>query len=36
MVYCIDLEETDDGLWAIFFNGFLLATFDERDYIITG
>jgi putative transposase len=32
----IGLEETDDGLWTIFFNGFLLATFDERDYIITG
>jgi hypothetical protein len=29
------LEETDDGVWAI-FNTILLATFDERDYIITG
>lgn len=32
----IGLEETDDGLWAIYFNTILLATFDERDYIITG
>ena len=32
----IGLEETDDGIWAIHFHGFLLATFDERDYIITG
>jgi hypothetical protein len=32
----IELEETDDGIWAIHFNTVLLATFDERDYIITG
>jgi len=32
----IGLEETDDGLWTIHFNTVLLATFDERDYIITG
>jgi len=32
----IGLEETDDGLWTIYFNNILLATFDERDYIITG
>lgn len=32
----IGLEETDDGVWAIHFNTVLLATFDERDYIITG
>lgn len=32
----IGLEETDDGIWAIHFNTVLLATFDERDYIITG
>lgn len=32
----IGLEETDDGIWAIYFNTVLLATFDERDYIITG
>lgn len=32
----IGLEETDDGLWRIHFNTILLATFDERDYIITG
>ena len=30
------LEETDDGIWAIHFNTVLLATFDERDSIITG
>jgi hypothetical protein len=32
----IGLEETDDGIWTIHFNTVLLATFDERDYIITG
>ena len=32
----IGLEETDDGIWAIHFNTVLLATFDDRDYIITG
>ena len=32
----IGLEETDDGVWAIHFHSVLLATFDERDYIITG
>lgn len=32
----IGLEETDDGLWMMYFNTILLATFDERDYIITG
>lgn len=32
----IGLEETDDGIWAIHFNTILLATFDERDYIISG
>ncbi|MEX0692723.1 MAG: integrase core domain-containing protein [Gemmatimonadales bacterium] len=32
----IGLEETDDGIWAMHFNTVLLATFDERDYIITG
>jgi transposase InsO family protein len=32
----IGLEETDDGIWAIHFNRVLLATFDERDYIISG
>jgi hypothetical protein len=32
----IGLEETDDGLWAIHFNTILLATFDGRDYIISG
>lgn len=32
----IGLEETEDGVWAIWFTTVLLATFDERDYIITG
>jgi len=32
----IGLEETDDGIWAIHFNSILLATFDERDYMISG
>jgi putative transposase len=32
----IGLEETDDGIWSIYFNTILLATLDERDYIITG
>ena len=31
----IGLEETDDRIWAIHFNIVLLATFDERAYIIT-
>ena len=30
------LEETDDGVWAIYFNTVLLGTLDERDYIIRG
>lgn len=32
----IGLEETDDGIWAIHLSTILLATFDERDYIIRG
>lgn len=32
----IGLEETEDGVWSIWFNTVLLATFDEHDYIITG
>ena len=32
----IGVEETDDGVWAIHFSSILLATFDERDDIITG
>ena len=32
----IGFEETDDGIWAIYFNRTLLATMDERDYIIRG
>ena len=32
----LGLEETDDGVWAIYFNTVLLGTLDERDYIIRG
>lgn len=32
----LGLEETDDGIWSIYFNTILLATLDERDYIIRG
>jgi len=32
----IGLEETDDGVWSIHFNQVLLATLDERDFIIRG
>ena len=30
----IGMEETDDGLWSMYFHSVLLAPFDERDYII--
>ena len=33
---CIGLEETDDGVWSIYFNTVLIATLNERDYIIRG
>lgn len=32
----IGLEETDDGVWSIYFNTVLLATLDERDFMIRG
>ena len=32
----IGLDETDDGIWSIVFNTVLIATVDERDYIIRG
>jgi hypothetical protein len=32
----IGLDETDGGIWAIHFNSVLLATLDERDYLIIG
>jgi putative transposase len=32
----VGLEEVDDGEWRIWFNGILLATFDEHEYIIRG
>lgn len=30
----VGLEETDDGIWAVYFNTVLLGKFDERDGII--
>ena len=30
----IGMEETDDGLWSLYFHTVLLATFDEGDDII--
>ncbi len=32
----IGLEETDDGVWSSYFNNVLLATLDERDFLIRG
>ena len=32
----IGLEETDDGIWAIYFNTVRIATLTERDYLIRG
>ena len=32
----IGLEETDDGVWSIYFNTVLIATLDERDCLIRG
>lgn len=32
----IGLDETDDGIWSIYFNTVLLAKLDERDDIIRG
>jgi hypothetical protein len=30
------MEETDDGIWAIYFNTVLLAQIDEREMRIQG
>ncbi len=30
----VGLDEVDDGVWHIYFNTVLIATLDERDYII--
>jgi len=30
----IGLEETDDGIWSIYFGQVLLGRVDERDFII--
>jgi hypothetical protein len=32
----VGLEETDDGIWSLFFNDVLLGKFDERDGILRG
>ena len=32
----IGLEETDDGVWSIYFNNVLLAALDERNFLIRG
>lgn len=32
----IGLEETNDGIWAIYFNTVLIGTMDERDGIVHG
>ncbi|HWR53741.1 MAG TPA: IS481 family transposase [Bryobacteraceae bacterium] len=32
----IGLEETDDGIWRIYFNTVLIGTLDERDGIVHG
>ena len=32
----VGLEETDDGIWSIYFNTVLLAKLDERDFVIRG
>ena len=32
----IGLEERDDGVWSIYFTNVLLATLDERDFLIRG
>lgn len=34
--YHIGLEETDDGIWSIYFGTVLLAKLDERDMVIRG
>lgn len=30
----VGLDEVDDGVWHIYFGAVLIATLDERDYII--
>lgn len=32
--HCVGLEETDDGIWSIYFGSVLLGKVDERDMII--
>jgi hypothetical protein len=32
----IALEETDDGMWSIYFYDVLLARLDERDFKLRG
>jgi len=32
----VGLEETDDGVWSIYFNTVLIGTMNKRVYIIRG
>ena len=32
----VGFEETDDGIWSIYFNTVLIATYDERELIVRG
>lgn len=32
----VGLEETDDGLWSVYFYDVLLARLDERDFRFRG
>ena len=32
----VGMEETDDGIWAIYFYDVLLARLDERDFKLRG
>ena len=34
--HLVGLEETDDGIWSLFFNTVLLGKLDERDGILRG
>jgi hypothetical protein len=34
--HLVGLEETDDGIWSLFFNTVLLGKLDERDGILHG
>jgi hypothetical protein len=32
--HCIGLDDTDDGIWSIYFGTVLLGKVDQRDMII--